>query len=87
MCPTLNEGDYVLIKLTRGAVPAIGSIVVAQHPVEDRIVIKRVRSLGKSAAFLGSDNPAEGTDSRHFGSVAFTEILGPVVQARIDRQS
>ncbi len=80
MCPLLGDGDYVLVKSSGDCSAQLNQIVVARHPQSGEIIIKRVLSIGSSAAYLGSDNPTEGTDSRHFGSVDFSDILGPVVR-------
>ncbi len=80
MCPTLSDEDLVLVRFTHGKAPKIGSLVVARHPESQTIIIKRVRSRGNCAAYLSSDNPTEGTDSRHFGSVDFDNIIGIVVR-------
>jgi len=80
MCPTLSDEDLVLVRFTHGKAPEIGRLVVARHPENRNIIIKRVRSRGDSAAYLSSDNPTEGTDSRHFGSVDFANIIGTVVR-------
>ncbi len=80
MCPALNDGDYVLVKTSGNRRPQLGRVVVAQHPQTKATIIKRVLSMGTDAAYLASDNPNEGSDSRHFGSVSFSDIVGPVAQ-------
>jgi len=80
MCPFLNDGDWILVRFSHGLTPKIDSVVVATHPETGSIIVKRVRSVGNRAAYLGSDNPNEGTDSRHFGSVPFKQIHGQVVR-------
>ncbi len=80
MTPTLQPGDLVLVKAIPKPSELVQRLVVAHHPTSGGIVIKRVRSIGDKAAYLGSDNPGEGTDSRHFGSILFSELIGVVVQ-------
>ena len=81
MCPLLGDGNYVLVKTSGDDQPQVGQVVVARHPKTRETIIKRVLSMGTNAAYLASENPNEGTDSRHFGSVSFEDIIGPVVQS------
>ena len=81
MTPTLHPGDLVLVKAIKEPRGLVQRLVVARHPTTGGIVIKRVRSIGDKAVYLGSDNPVEGTDSRHFGSIQFSELFGVVVQS------
>lgn len=78
MLPALADGDLVLVDPGNHDRPDIGQIVVAPDPQdEERSLIKRVRSHGEHTLALGSDNPAEGRDSRHFGSIPCENIVGP----------
>ncbi len=80
MTPTLEDGDWVLIKPLHGLVDIpIGAVVVVDFPAGG-IVIKRVRSRGEGTIALGSDNPSEATDSRELGSVAVSAIIGIVTE-------
>lgn len=84
MVPTLDDGEFVLIDPAR--VPRAGDLVVAQHPrpspdqaSSQVFVVKRLterRSDGR--LILGSDNPAAGTDSRTWGPVDPSLIVGTV---------
>ena len=79
MLPTLAPGDYVVVDTRNVQQVELEAIVVAKEPGQKTIVIKRVRSRGDAAMYLGSDNPNEGRDSRHFGSVATADVIGAVV--------
>ena len=85
MLPTLAPGDYVIVDTRSLAQVVPQAIVVAKvasaanEPKPETIVIKRILSRGDSAVYLGSDNPNEGRDSRHFGSVPTDALLGTVV--------
>jgi nickel-type superoxide dismutase maturation protease len=75
MLPTLKDGEAVLIDpaSTFGA----GDIVVARHPFKKSVlVVKRVESIAGDRCLLVGDNAAESSDSRQFGSVSLTEVLG-----------
>lgn len=87
MLPTLAAGDYVLVdrQAYTKRLPNVGEITLSQHPYEhDVVLIKRVQALHGSDIWLSSDNPAEGTDSRRFGFVPATLLLGRVT-THIDR--
>lgn len=81
MSPALANGDWVLVDIRdRRRLPRPGTLVVAEEPGDGRVVIKRVRSHGDRTIALGSDNPLEARDSRHFGSIGADQIVGPVTQ-------
>ena len=80
MLPTLRPGDQILVDLAAylRAPPRQGDIVVARHPYQSVLVIKRVgRVEGHRLELLG-DNPVESTDSRVYGLVSVKRILGRV---------
>lgn len=79
MIPALQPGDLLFIR----PLPAQGwvvenMIVVAIHPQQSSLkVIKRVSAiLANGRYFLLSDNPAEGTDSRTWGALPRTSLVG-----------
>lgn len=55
-----------------------GDIVVAKDPRGNRLVLKRIRKIGKGKYFLVGDNLKKSTDSRHFGAVGRDHIIGKV---------
>ena len=79
MTPALEDGDTVLIDPR--ARPAPGAVVVARHPYRsDVTVVKRVAAItGAGKLHLSGDNPAESTDSAHYGAVPTERLLGVVV--------
>ncbi len=72
MFPTLKEGQEVLTfnweKIHEGDV-----IVVKDQK------IKRVQKIMGNKIYLLGDNKKESTDSRHFGPVDRSQILGKVI--------
>lgn len=76
MWPTLEPGDRVFIDPERRG--EIGDIVVAEL-MTGRKVVKRISSKGTASVALGSDNPAEATDSRELGSLPLSNVKGQVV--------
>lgn len=89
MLPVLCPGDRVLVR--RGRALAWGALVVAEHPRRPKIlVVKRLAGrpgddvygapLGADDYWLASDNLlAAPDDSRSFGPVAASAIVGRVV--------
>ena len=84
MSPGLASGNKVLVD-PRAAI-AVGDIVLARHPYKQTTrLIKRVTEISESGDyFLAGDNPDESTDSRTFGKITTTDIIGKVV-AKLDR--
>lgn len=80
MTPTLRDREFVLVHIN--AKPEVGSLVLVAHPELPAPIIKRVREIRGShdgeEVWLLSDNPAEGTDSRRFGSVQTRSVMGVV---------
>lgn len=80
MEPTLRPGDWLLVDpdafLRRP--PTAGDLAVVRDPrVPDRLVIKRVATVGRDGRLtvLG-DAPEASTDSRLFGPVAASSVVG-----------
>ncbi|MEM9137236.1 MAG: nickel-type superoxide dismutase maturation protease [Cyanobacteria bacterium P01_F01_bin.42] len=79
MLPTLKPGDEVLYQpLTRTLLP--GDIVIINHPQQPHLkLIKRILSLEATNRLdLRGDNAEESTDSRHFGLVSRSQVVGKV---------
>ena len=82
MSPLLEPGEEVLVDLRayRRQLPRPGDIVVARHPYQqDLRIIKRVVMVTDDGRCrLKGDNVVESTDSRSFGMVPPSQILGRV---------
>lgn len=75
MAPTLNDGDWVIVRRAREAIP--GQIVLAEFELKpDFIVIKRVVRTGNEGLWLAGDNAAESDASEKYG---YAVPLGVVV--------
>lgn len=81
MEPTLKEGDHLFVsRATPGGGSPLqeGNVVVVRHPRDpSQVLVKRVERLGHQGLWLRGDNPV-GTDSRQFGPVELTQVLGVV---------
>ena len=81
------DGDEVLVdaRAYRRAPPAVGDVVVIQHPHQgDVVAIKRVAELRDGALWLLGDNPAGSSDSRTYGAVPLSRLRGRVVRVLPD---
>lgn len=77
MLPTLQPGETVLVDPR--AAPRAGDLVLALHPHQDLLVIKRVSRIDPHGVELLGDNPAQSTDSRHYGPLPLERLRGRVV--------
>ena len=75
MLPTLQEGQEVLT-FNWGKVK-VGDVVVIKH--DSKEIIKRIEKIGEDKIFVKGDNKRESTDSRHFGSIDQSQIIGKVI--------
>jgi nickel-type superoxide dismutase maturation protease len=79
MRPVLRPGDRLLVRI--GARIRPGSLVVARHPGEDLLIVKRAAHRDARGWWLESDNQraAGRQDSWDFGAVPDDLIVGRVV--------
>jgi len=84
MMPTLGPGDQVLVdpKAFADRRPQRDDVVLAKHPFQPTIMVKRVADVVEDGVILVGDNPSGSTDSRGLGRIRFEAILGSV-QSRI----
>jgi hypothetical protein len=75
MSPTF-VADEIVIGLG-GRRPKKGNVVVAA--VQGREVIKRITAFDSDSFFLSGDNASASTDSRQYGTVKDSDILGVIV--------
>ena len=81
MLPLLQPGDEILIDpyAYNKSLPQIDDIVVTVHPWQNLTIVKRIAALdARDRYFLLGDNPRQSTDSRHWGTVVATDIIGKV---------
>lgn len=74
MIPALMPGDVILAR-TREV--SVGDIVLADRNGKE--IIKRVKRVEDGGYYLVGDNSQESTDSRHYGKIAKSDILGTIM--------
>ncbi|HSW80891.1 MAG TPA: S26 family signal peptidase [Candidatus Saccharimonas sp.] len=75
MTPMYPQGKIVLAWRFRK--PKKGDVVIVKHHRLE--LIKRVHQLEGDQVYVLGDNPAESTDSRHYGWLPLSAVLGVVV--------
>ncbi len=78
MLPALHPGDWCLVR--RGGRVRPGDIVVLERP--DRpglLVVKRVARAVSGGWWVEGDNAADSDDSRVFGAVPASAVIGRVL--------
>ena len=81
MIPLLHPGEEILFnpQAYQQRFPKVGDVVVAQHPFQEKKIVKRVAAvLEDGSCFFTGDNPLASTDSRSYGFVTADKILGQV---------
>nr|MDA8292624.1 nickel-type superoxide dismutase maturation protease [Actinomycetota bacterium] len=75
MLPALAPGERLLVLRTRTL--RDGELVVVRDPhAPGRVLVKRVASVGAGGLVVVGDNAGASRDSRHFGPVAASDVLG-----------
>ncbi len=83
MHPTINEGDFIIYRPYKPSTDCIeeGYLVVLKHPLKQKtLIIKRVFSICDLGIELRGDNEANSNDSRQFGLINKSQILGIIDQ-------
>ena len=80
MSPTLKEGDIVFYKkyLINKSNLKVGQVVIFRHPIQGRIMIKRIKQIKENCIEVSGDNSKDSTDSKSFGFVKNEKIIGIV---------
>jgi len=79
MEPTLAPGDRLVVVRSRALHP--GDIVAVRDPRDPKhVLVKRIAAILENEIVVRGDNPEVSTDSRTFGPVARSAVLGRVVR-------
>ena len=80
MRPTLCPGDFVLVNplAFKDQSPALGDVIVVKHPYRSCVIIKRVSEVVDDGVVIVGDQPESSSDSRSFGRISFSAIVGRV---------
>ncbi|MBI2546860.1 MAG: nickel-type superoxide dismutase maturation protease [Candidatus Aenigmarchaeota archaeon] len=82
MEPAIRAGDYVVVNRLVYALrnPSKGDIIVLRHPKEKKkFLIKRISVVTNSNEYyVVGDNKDFSQDSRHFGPIKQSSIIGKV---------
>ena len=80
MRPTLAPGDFILVNplAFKDQSPSLGDVVVARHPSRAQMIIKRVSDIVDDGVIVIGDQPEMSSDSRGFGRITFSAIIGQV---------
>lgn len=79
MEPTLAPGDRLLV--VRARTLHAGDVVAVRDPRDPkRVLVKRIGAVLDEGVVVRGDNPGASTDSRSFGPVPSTAVLGRVLR-------
>lgn len=79
MLPALKPGQSILVFnwAYTFSQPKVGDIVVIKHSGRD--LVKRIQKVHDREYFVQGDNPEESTDSRSFGAIDKSQLIGKVI--------
>lgn len=82
MLPLLQPGDEILINpfAYQKSSPQVNDIIVTRHPLQHNLpIVKRINAIKDGDRyFVTGDNREASTDSRHWGSIKSSDIMGKV---------
>ncbi len=81
MFPTLLDGDHVLVNRLAYMFhkPKVGDGVALKDPRDGKVLIKRITKIENQHYFVIGDNKHYSTDSREFGMIRRSEIIGKII--------
>src|ERR1035437_1928516 len=81
MLTAFRSGDQVLVNRFSYifAVAKVGDIVAVRDPRDRKVLIKRITKIENGKYSVEGDNKHQSTDSRKFGMLKKTDIIGKVI--------
>lgn len=81
MEPTFKEDDIVLVNRLAFLFqkPAKEMIIACRDPRDGKTLIKRITKIVDGKYFVSGDNKEHSTDSRDFGMIEQSDIIGKVL--------
>lgn len=81
MSPTFTDGQMVLVNKLSYLFkkPSCGDIIALKDPRDQKILIKRIAKIVLTQYIVEGDNKKHSTDSRVFGMIQRSDILGKVI--------
>lgn len=81
MVPTFSSNDIVLVNRLSYVFkkPQVGDIIAGRDPRDGKTVIKRITKIENTSYFIEGDNKNSSTDSRVFGIIRQSDIIGKVI--------
>ena len=78
MDPTIKNNQLILASSIPFCFrkPKVGEVVVLK---KNKFIIKRITRINKDRFFVEGDNKKESTDSRNFGWISKSEIVGKMI--------
>ena len=85
MLPSLEEGDIVFFKEYKKNKSRLKNrqVVIFNHPVKNKILIKRIKSVNQNNIEVVGDNIKFSEDSNKFGLVNDEKIIGIITSKLI----
>ena len=80
MTPSLKPNQLVLVTVWIRRL-YIGDVIVFKH--DDKEKIKRIRRIDGEKFQVEGDNPDSSTDSRSFGSIDKSQVIGKLIWPRV----
>jgi nickel-type superoxide dismutase maturation protease len=77
MRPALTPGDRLLVVRRRRY--RVGDVVALRDPRDGRTIVKRVGGIDAGGISVFGDNEHASTDSRTFGAVPLSSVVGRAV--------
>ena len=78
MLPKIRPGNIVMaLKFLR---PKVGDVVIVRH--DNKELIKRITEMRHDGIYVLGDNPQESSDSRQYGWLPVSAVLGVVLGAK-----